>query len=296
MPDGRLLKKTISTDPRVAQLSDRSALLYVFSVPHLDVEGRILGLPSYIRGTVTPELAHSRPDDYTDQIVARLIHEWTSTTDHAGQPDPLVLWYQVNGVCVCAFRGFAKNQKLRRDRETPSRLPAPPPELLASLAPGSTSHDALQMLIPDLLRTEVEVQEVHVSPVVKGGTRARETPASERKALRVSQRLEQALMQRATTIDPYRGLQRGSSADRLREAAAACDLTRLAGLLAGADGRTELTLNRYRLRGCGEREFAMAAEALGRRRAAAGRPALVSEARFFCAELSRLLSERQAVA
>lgn len=141
MADGRILKRKISTDGRVGLLSAHSALLYSWSIPHLDREGRMPGAPVAVRGAVVPALAEAHPDEWTDERVASYIAEWTVVTDEDdGLPRPLVLHYCVRGVWVCQFLGFQKNQKLRWDRERPSSLPAPPPMLLEGLA---TAGDAV---------------------------------------------------------------------------------------------------------------------------------------------------------
>jgi hypothetical protein len=66
MAEGRMLRKKVSRDGRVAQLSAHSALLYLMSIPHLDVDGRMDGSPVAVRGTVVPALASAQPTDWTD--------------------------------------------------------------------------------------------------------------------------------------------------------------------------------------------------------------------------------------
>jgi hypothetical protein len=127
MADGRLLRKKVSRDERLAQLSDRSALLYLLTIPHLDVEGRIDGRPAWVAENICPAW------DWPLTDVERLISEWTATVRPGGRFDPLVLWYVVETGCACQFRGFIKNQPLRRDREAPSRLPSPPKRLLEEI-------------------------------------------------------------------------------------------------------------------------------------------------------------------
>ena len=109
MAEGRILKKKISTDERVAQLSSQAALLYVLSIPHLDRDGRIDGHPISVRGKVVPYIATWHPDEWTDQLVDRYMNEWIATVDERGDPEPLVLRYCLRGVWACFFPGF-KNQ------------------------------------------------------------------------------------------------------------------------------------------------------------------------------------------
>lgn len=155
MAEGRMLKKKISRDGRVAQLSTHAALLYVLSIPHLDIDGRMDGAPVAVRGTVVPALASAQPDEWTDARVAAYIAEWTGTRDEdTGRPRPLVLHYCIGGIWTCEFQGFRENQQLRRDRERPSSFPAPPAMLLASI----DNRDAASRLTPEQLRTQAEAE------------------------------------------------------------------------------------------------------------------------------------------
>ena len=284
MAEARLLRKKASRDERLAQLTDRSALLFVLSIPHLDVEGRMIGLPETVRGIVVPAFARARPEDWTDLLVAGYIFEWTSTVARDGRIDPLVLWYATGGESVLAFRGFAKNQTVRRDREAPSRLPAPPPELLEQ--PALASAHATFSATPGL-KEKVQGEELSTGLSV-APARARGTTSE---SLRVAQTIEASLaasVQRATLGD----LRPGESAAARR--LPIDDLEELARQLRGEDAGTAHQLRVWQRRGCGEREFAIARESLERRRLE--QPALVSEARFFCSELARLLREHSGTA
>jgi hypothetical protein len=132
--EGRILKRSISWDARVGQLSPCSALLYTLSIPHLDVDGRMLGAPAAVRGTVIPVLAEA--NGWSDLDVELWMSEWIATRGEDGHLDPLVWWYSVRGTLVVEFRGFAKNQQLRRDREARSLLPPPPADLLSERVPS----------------------------------------------------------------------------------------------------------------------------------------------------------------
>lgn len=143
-----MLKRTVSRDGRVAQLSDRSALLYVMSIPHLDVEGRMGGLPLEVVGEVVPYIAAARQSDWTLPKVSGYLAEWGRTLDEDNHPRPLVLHYCVAGVWVLQFEGFKKNQRLRADREAPSRFPAPPGDLFSMAVPTAVPAPAVGPDVP----------------------------------------------------------------------------------------------------------------------------------------------------
>lgn len=174
MAEGRMLKKKISRDGRVAQLSAHAALLYVLSIPHLDIDGRMDGSPVAVRGTVVPALASAHPDDWTDSRVAAYIAEWTGTRDEdTGLPRPLVLHYCIGGIWTCEFQGFRENQTLNRNRERPSSFPPPPAMLLAEL---DLEVDADST--PEQLRTQAEAEVQDQDPSDQRGlsrARARES-------------------------------------------------------------------------------------------------------------------------
>lgn len=133
-----MLRKKASVDDRLGQLTDGACLLYVLSIPHLDVEGRMDGDPGAVWGTVATCRRRRHPH-WTVEAVEGFLTEWTRTLDEDGHPSPLVLWYCVRGHWVCEFLGFKKNQALRADREAPSRFPAPPEDLLSTVAPHAVA-------------------------------------------------------------------------------------------------------------------------------------------------------------
>lgn len=271
------MKKKASRDRQLAQLSDRSALLFVLSIPHLDVEGRMIGLPALVRGTVVPEFARARPGDWTDEHVAALMFEWTTTTNAQGAIDPLALWYAVDGENVVVMTGFLRNQSLRRDREAPSRLPAPPPELLAQY--GLVSADLAASATPG---AKTEDRRENDLPTVVASDPARESlPIADS----VEARPSAVSVTRSGFGDRPAGF--GLQLD---------DLGLLASSLAGHDANTVKVLAKLKLRGCGEREFAMALESLQHRRARTDRRPLTSEVRYFVATLTTMLSERAGAA
>lgn len=303
-----MLSKKTGSDEQIAQLSYLSSLLYVLSIPHLDIEGRMIGAPETVRGVVVPALARARPEDWTDQLVAQYMVEWTATVDDGGNIDPLVLWYAANGISACQFTGFFNHQTLRRDREAPSRLPAPPPELLAQPAlasAGMALSPALRRVIAHIrapLRSnsgpegEAEEETLHAGFSV---ARVREANGQ---VLQVAQTIEEAL---SSTLAPRPGLDldtpgvvstSGFGTRSAGEEQTPSD-TELGEIVAGLTGDTQGTLHQlkvWRRRGCGEREFAIALESLSGRRGK--KPTLESEARYVCSELSRLLREKESAA
>lgn len=119
MPKGRMLNKRISKDLEVAKLSCKTALLYSWCIPHLDVEGRIEASPEIIKGVVMPYR-----EDFTLSVIQKCIEE-------IAQAEDLILYYG-NSHKYMQFLGFNKNQTLNKDREAPSEIPAPTPEELQS--------------------------------------------------------------------------------------------------------------------------------------------------------------------
>lgn len=164
MADGRMLRRTLAWDARFAQLSEQAGLLYLMAIPHLDVDGRMLGHPAAVRGTVAPMLAERH--GWTDGDVEGWIGEWQSTRDEDGHHCPLVWWYGVGGTLVLEFRGFAKNQRLRRDREAASLFPPPPHDLLSEhvLEPAPVPSGAAAATPPQ--------EPLESAPVPSGGAAA----------------------------------------------------------------------------------------------------------------------------
>ena len=133
MAEGRLLRKKIARDERVAQLSMESQLLFVYAIPFADDAGRLPGDPSAVRALCAPLLPMS------DLRVEHLIIEWAMTT-RGNRLDPLVIQYHVDPPCLwrdsetnlafecrlaLQFTGFERNQPLRLRRGASSSLPPP---------------------------------------------------------------------------------------------------------------------------------------------------------------------------
>jgi|GEM_PF-1069702 hypothetical protein len=114
MADGRMLKRVISTSPRLAALkNDTHRLIYTWLIPFLDVEGRIEADPRIIKGLVVTLLDH---------ITVKVIK--TALKDMADHD--LIVLYNVNGNDYLQLQRFEKHQRLRKDKERGSDIPAPP--------------------------------------------------------------------------------------------------------------------------------------------------------------------------
>jgi hypothetical protein len=122
MAEGRMLNRIISTSKKMALLcDDTSRLLFTWMLAHCDVEGRLRGEAALFKAAVCPRLEH-----ITVAMIEVYLQEWHD----AG----VIQWYKGDDgdryiYCV----GFERQQRgLRKDREAPSRYPAPPAEQLRS--------------------------------------------------------------------------------------------------------------------------------------------------------------------
>lgn len=120
MARGRMLSKEISLDEKVDALSDDTArLLWTWLIPHLDVEGRMYGEPEVFKSIVAPRR------NYSTKKIEKYLTEMEKLY--------LIIRYSVDGNCYLFAPNFEKHQiGLRKDRETQSRIPSPPPDLLRS--------------------------------------------------------------------------------------------------------------------------------------------------------------------
>ena len=135
-----MLLRSIAYDERLAQLSLASEYLFLKAIPHQDDGGRMVGLPSLIRGQVVP--ARADREQWDDDLIHSLMLEWLQTRDQYGEVRPLVRWgHGANGLLVVEFPGFEKTQRLRR--RTASSLPTP--EIpVADFPGGMTLFDDLR--------------------------------------------------------------------------------------------------------------------------------------------------------
>lgn len=123
MAQGRMLLKQTSDSQDVARLYEEATkrfgeghggnavALFLMCIPHLDCEGRMRGSPKVIAGQVVPLLP----------IESSMIRDYLRVMDELG----LVVWYVADGQEYLAFPGFARSQKINKDREAPSRVPSP---------------------------------------------------------------------------------------------------------------------------------------------------------------------------
>lgn len=113
MADGRFLSKSIAHDVELNTVSLEADYLFTRCIPHLDVEGRMVGHPAQVKSIACP-----MRDAVTVTMVERALEE----LDRAD----LIQRYWVEGRPYILFPGFRRNQKgLRTNREAPSRIPAP---------------------------------------------------------------------------------------------------------------------------------------------------------------------------
>lgn len=112
MPEGRMLKKLVSTSQKLAKLkSDSSRLLYTWLLPHLDIEGRFSADPYIVKGYVVPRLK------MTPQKIKEYLEDMTT--------NDLIILYEVNGDNFLQLTKFKNFQILRENRESKSLIPAP---------------------------------------------------------------------------------------------------------------------------------------------------------------------------
>lgn len=125
MAQGRFVSSRICRDKRVHDLSDDTSRLgFTWLITHLDCEGRVDGDPAIVKSLVFP-----RREDITAQQMEAYIQEWANTG--------MVVWYESHGDRYIWYPNFEDHQiGLRKDRESPSRIPPPPdgttPESLRS--------------------------------------------------------------------------------------------------------------------------------------------------------------------
>lgn len=137
MAEGRVLRKKISVDERVAQLSAESALLYTWAIAHADVAGRLEGSPVALKATIVPLR------DWTISHVDQLADAWMHTKGSDGKERPLAIRYVVKGKIICQLTGWANNYNGRPDREAKSTLaPFNPKSPAYYVVPGALPDNA----------------------------------------------------------------------------------------------------------------------------------------------------------
>lgn len=132
MAKGRMLSKSISQSKKFAALaSDTHRLVYLLILPHVDVEGRFEADPQLLRGLCFTRL------EYDDRTIAEALQDLHDTG--------LIQLYDVAGSRYLQLADFHRHNKVRKDREGESAIPAPP-EIEARAgarpAPGALQEDA----------------------------------------------------------------------------------------------------------------------------------------------------------
>src|SRR4051812_18922342 len=103
MARARLVPAELNHDPRLAQLSIESELVYRACWSYLDCEGRMNGSPVSVRGLVA---LRAQVSGWTDESIEAFMLEWTGTVDEAGNTDPLMFLYAARGLNVCESADF----------------------------------------------------------------------------------------------------------------------------------------------------------------------------------------------
>ena len=115
MPRGRFISRTITESAQLAsaRVSLEAALLFTWSIPHLDCDGRMVAGAMVVKGKIFP-----LRDDIPTERIPGLWGELVAAK--------LVAWYEVEGVQFVAFPAFGLHQVgIRKRREAPSRIPSP---------------------------------------------------------------------------------------------------------------------------------------------------------------------------
>jgi len=110
MPEKRMIWKSVSTSRKVNKLSIKAALLWTWCIPYFDVAGYLEVEPDYLKYNILP-----RRGDITEKDIEDLVKEIISSG----------LWIRCNnsnGVAVVKDPKFFDMQKVREDREAPSRF------------------------------------------------------------------------------------------------------------------------------------------------------------------------------
>lgn len=200
MPDGRFLSKSIANSEQLNSVSLEAAFLFTWLIPHLDVEGRMVGNSVSVKATAAP-LRRDLPVERVPELLLELAR---ARRDDRGRP--LIYWYEVSGRRFLEFPGFRDhNRGIRVDREAKSRLPNhrhPQAIDLTTVYPATpgggpgATPGASPDPVPETLPEEVPLSEVkeYVStpkisdrgerPAVPAGSAAGAAPPAERPVYR----------------------------------------------------------------------------------------------------------------
>lgn len=146
MPRGRIISRQISTDDKVAHLSDEAdRLLYTWLILHLDKEGRIPADPHIIKGIVVPRTTH------TLKKISKTVESLVKLK--------LCVRYSVNSFDYLEFPNFLKHQaKSALDRETPSVIPPNPARATQELRKSNSGETLAEVESKIKIKIKAEVE------------------------------------------------------------------------------------------------------------------------------------------
>ncbi len=123
MAEGRMLSKRVTRSNKIATLSsDTARMIYSWLIPYTDVEGRMEADPRLLKADIAPLLDHITPG-----VINSVLQELHDIG--------LIILYTAGGEVkqYLEITRFGENQKnLRKDREAPSKIPAPGMEQVRS--------------------------------------------------------------------------------------------------------------------------------------------------------------------
>ena len=153
MAKGRMIDHEITSDKRIHNLSnDTSRLSYTWLITYADCEGRTYGDPAVVRSMLFP-----RREDVSIQQMEEYIKEWSI----AG----LILWYEAQDDRWIYFPAFESHNKVNKDREAPSKIPAPTPEQLQTIARPNPDQ-LIVNIIEDKLMEENIKENISIIPQI----------------------------------------------------------------------------------------------------------------------------------
>jgi hypothetical protein len=112
MAEGRMLKRNVSGSRRLTDLkTDSARLLWTWTLPYLDKEGRYHASTDMIKGNIVPRLKH-----FTEEKIEEYLQDMAAVG--------LIILYHVDGERYLEFRKFDAFQTIRKDKEGKPR-PSP---------------------------------------------------------------------------------------------------------------------------------------------------------------------------
>ncbi len=114
MAEGRMLKRKITLSKKFVRLkSDKARLLWLYMLPFTDVDGRLEADAEDIRD----EILRKQRKGYSVQKIEECLQD----LHRVG----LIILYSANSKRYLQFTRFSEEQKLRRDKEAKTTIPAP---------------------------------------------------------------------------------------------------------------------------------------------------------------------------